>query len=195
MNLKKTGFKPLQPEWDPTLWRITDAFAFYNQQLKPHIEAVYQYGTEGLHGLNTHTTSVVFRGIDCALHMGSDPIPVVFACAFHDMARTSDGDEADHGKKAVPMAIRIMKQFPELIDSETRLNILSAVSQHTVGKCAPDYISACLWDADRIRMAWKYGFDEKFFNTQRGKFIAQHYSKYLDYQRRAFPLYKWGKQY
>lgn len=195
LNLKKTGFKPLQPEWDPTLWRITDAFDFYNKQLKPHVADVYQYGESGIHGLETHTMSVVFRGIDCAIHLGNDPIPVIFACAFHDMARTSDDADIEHGKKASQNAIRIMKQFPNLLDDKTRVQILSAVSNHTNGKFAPDYISACLWDADRARMSWKYGFDPKFFNTTRGMFIAQHFQKYLDYQRRAFPGYDWSKQY
>ena len=122
-------------------------------------------------------------------------MPVVFACALHDAARKNDNFDTEHGKNAVPIAIKVMKQFPDLIDKETRLKILSAIMNHTDGKFAPDYISACLWDADRVRMAWQYGFDEKFFNTERGKYIAQHYQKYLDYQRHEFSNIKWSKQY
>ena len=195
LKITRSTYKPLQPEWAPTLFRLKPAFDFYLEKLNPLLRESYSYGLSGMHGLDTHTTSVVFRGIDCALHLGCEPMPVVFACALHDAARKNDNFDTEHGKNAVPIAIKVMKQFPDLIDKETRLKILSAIMNHTDGKFAPDYISACLWDADRVRMAWQYGFDEKFFNTERGKYIAQHYQKYLDYQRHEFSNIKWSKQY
>lgn len=171
------------------------AFNFYIDNLKPLVAKIGSQKPYGMHGLNTHTNAVVFRGIDYSLHMEYDPIPVVFACAFHDMGRTSDGADPEHAQKAIPMAMRIMKQFPELLNQDTRFSILYAVLNHINGTTANDYISACLWDADRTRMAWHYGFNEKFFNTNRGKYVAQHWKKYIEFQRTCFPQMIWDKQY
>lgn len=195
INVHKANLKPINPDRNVNLYEITNAFNFYNQKLKPLIGNVCVQQMDGMHGLNTHTNSVVFRGIDYALHLACNPIPVVFACAFHDMARTNDDFDIEHGRAAVPMAMKIMKEFPDLLSKDTRISILSAVMNHTTGEIAHDYISACLWDADRTRMAWNYGFEEKFFNTQRGKYVAQHFQKYLEYQKKYFPMFNWSKQY
>ena len=192
---KQTGLQPLQDHWNPCPTRTSKALKFYIDTLKPLIVENSSQSLDGQHGIDTHTISVVFRGIDYALHMGYEPTPVVFACAFHDMARTHDDFDTEHGKHAIPKAIKIMKQFPGLLDQATCFSILYAIMNHTTGQIAPDYISACLWDADRTRLAWKYGFDKKFFNTGRGKYVAQHCKKYLAFQRTAFPRFNWSKQY
>ena len=193
--VKRSSLKPIAANKDAFPWLITESFNFYNMELKPKIAEVCSQKMDGYHGLNTHTNAVVFRGIDYALHLGCEPLPVVFACAFHDIARINDDMDMEHGRNAVPLAIKIMKQFPTMLDKDTRMSILSAVMNHTNGGTAPNYISACLWDADRTRLAWKYGFEEKFFNTERGKYVAQHCQKYLEYQRKNFKDFDWSKQY
>ena len=50
--------------------------------------------------------------------------------------------------------------------------ILFAVKNHTTGRNATDGISACLWDADRIRLSWERGYRADFFSTERGMQIA-----------------------
>ena len=35
-----------------------------------------------------------------------------------------------------------------------------------------DLVSACLWDADRIRLSWEMGYEPKFFSTPYAKNIA-----------------------
>ena len=193
--IEKAEKSPRLDSWNPDSLQIKKTFKFYLNDLKPLVAKAGSQQKSGMHGLDTHTNAVVFRGIDYSLHMGYDPLPVVFACAFHDMARQSDEGDQDHGKRAVPLAIKIMKQFPHLLDQDTRFSILYAILNHTTGQTAQDYISACLWDADRTRLAWQYGFDEKFFNTSRGKYVAQHWKKYLDFQRFCFPKMTWEKQY
>ena len=195
IKIQKEEKTPREDSWTPDSLQIKKTFKFYLDNLRPLITKAGTQQPYGEHGINTHTNAVVFRGIDYSLHMGYDPMPVVFACAFHDMARTNDGDDSDHGKKAVPLAIKIMKQFPYLLDQDTRFSILSAILNHTNGRTAQDYISACLWDADRTRLAWQFGFDEKFFNTARGKYVAQHWKKYLEFQRFCYPNLTWAKQY
>ncbi|MBR4624293.1 MAG: hypothetical protein IKO56_01995, partial [Alphaproteobacteria bacterium] len=188
LDFSAQKFKPIVSEKMPPLWAIDKYFNFYDEQLKPLILQYATQNQEGMHGLNTHTNAVVFRGIDYALHMGQDPMPVVFACAFHDMARVHDDLDFDHGKNAVPMATKIMKNFPDLFSKETKLSILSAIMNHTSGTIATDYIAACLWDADRTRLSWKYGFNEKFFNTKRGVYVASsHFAKYITFQKKCFP--------
>ncbi len=195
LETKKKKFNVIPDDMPPYLAPTKDAVLFYQTKIQPLIVQTGTQRLQGMHGLNTHTIAVVFRGIDYALHMGTDPVPVVFACAFHDMARTHDAFDTEHGKNAVPMAMKIMKQFPDLLDQNARHSILSAVLNHTTGQVAPDYISACLWDADRTRLAWQYGFNEKFFNTNRGKYVAQHRIQYLEFLRSHFPTIKWSEQY
>ncbi len=195
LHIETQKVRCIPADQDPHLYEMIKTFKFYTKELKPLITQNQNPPSHGMHGLTTHTQSVIFRGIDYAQHMGANPIPVVFACAFHDMARTNDGFDTEHGKHAIPNAIKIMKHFPGLLDQDTRLSILYAILNHTCGETAPDYISACLWDADRTRMAWNYGFEAKFFNTERGKYVAQHCKKYLEYLRYNFPHIEWSKQY
>ena len=195
----KTTTNKLPPALLPTqkspLWAMHKYFEIYDKELKPLIIETAPQSLEGAHGLNTHTSAVVVRGIDYAIHLGRDPLPVVFACAFHDIARTHDGFDMEHGQNAVPMAMKIMNNFPGKFDTPTRLSILSAIANHTSGQIATDYISACLWDADRTRLSWSHGFQEKYFNTPRGKYAAKHPKAYLEFQHEAFPLFAWSKQY
>ena len=193
---RKEEKKTLRPEINPPYWAIEKNFNFYINNIRP---LVLEFGTqkiEGIHGLDTHTNAVVFRGIDFALSLGENPVPVIFACAFHDMARINDDIDPEHGKRAVPMAMKIMKEFPELLTTEDRTKILSAIVKHTDGGVGLDYISNCLWDADRVRMSWNYGFDQRFFNTARGAYVASnYYLKYIEFQKRCIPGYHWSKQY
>ena len=195
MKVNRKDKHSFNPATKPYPWAMEKYFNFYINEVQP---LVAQYGTQpatGMHGLETHTNAVVFRGIDYSLSLHQDPTPVVLACAFHDMARVNDEPDSEHGKNAVPMAMKILKQFPN-IDRDTRLAIYSAILNHTDGKSAPDYISACLWDADRTRMSWKYGFDDKFFNTPRGAYVAeQYFQKYVEFQKKLFPAYQWAKAY
>ena len=100
------------PTQNAPLWAMHKYFEIYDKELKPLIIETAPQSLEGEHGLNTHTSAVVVRGIDYAIHLGRDPLPVVFACAFHDIARTHDGLDMEHGQNAVPMAMKIMNNFP-----------------------------------------------------------------------------------
>ena len=61
--------------------------------------------------------------------------------------------------------------------------VKDAIAHHTGWEKAPDYISACLWDADRCRLAWEWTFHERFFNTEIWKQIASHNAKdFLKFQ-------------
>ena len=196
LKTKTPNFRKIQAIKPAPEWQMTKYFNFYINDVRPKVQQIMIMNASHVHGME-HMDSVVFRGIDYALHMAKDPIPVIFACACHDIARTNDFEDMEHGVNAVPLTIKILKQFPNLFDARVCSGIYYAIAEHTNDKpvVAPDYISACLWDSDRTRMSWKYGFKPEFFNTERGKYVAQHWKQYIDYQKSLFPHIKWSKEY
>ena len=155
---------------NPSILEIQKNFNLYKESVYPLVAQICTQKKDGMHGLDTHTAAVVFRCIDYALSLDENPWPVILACAFHDMARTHDDFNLDHGKNAVPLAIQIMGKLN--IEQAIQESIISAIVNHTIGTIAPDYISACLWDADRTRLSWEFGYEPQYFNTLRAKQIA-----------------------
>ena len=187
------------PEIYPDTDKMCEYFNFYQEHVLPRVQAYSTQNPNGCHALQTHTSAVVFRGIDYALALGENPVPVIFAGAFHDMARKNDDFDIAHGVNAVSPAQKIMKHFPISIANlspEDKKRIIYAIINHTIGTKAPDYVSACLWDADRTRMSWVYGYESKHFNTLRAKYVASHPSKeYTDFQKLCFPNLFWSYEY
>ena len=143
----------------------------------------------GYHGVYTHTAAVVFRGIDYAIALGQKPEPVVLACAFHDMARLDDGPDINHAERAIPIIEQILKTSLPVSESLAK-SVADAVKNHTIGTIAPDYVSACLWDADRTRLSWELGFDPRFFATDRAKAIASgNADRYIEFMKRNMSEY------
>ena len=105
--------------------QISEYFDFYRKKVLPYVEKYATQKKEGYHGLYTHTDAVVFRAIDYALELGENPMPVLFAAACHDMARTHDGYDEEHGKRAIPLARKIMNRFPKRL-SDTELQAYTA---------------------------------------------------------------------
>ena len=166
--------------------QIREYFDFYQKKVLPKVEKIATQKLSGYHGLHTHTDAVVFRAIDYALELGENPMPVLFAAACHDMARTHDAYDEEHGANAVPMAKKIMARFPAKLTEVEQESVLSAIQNHTIGAKTSDYISACLWDADRTRLAWERGYYEKYFNTDYAKKIASGNPKeYIAWQNKV----------
>ena len=164
---------------------IRKHFWYYEKEILPKIKEIKGVTQidKGYHWLLTHTEGVVFRGIYFAVHLKQDPIPVIFACAGHDLARTHDGDCLLHGPQAVPLVQELMSKFDPLLSQEIKTKICFAIENHSIGTVAPDYISACLRDADRVRLAWELWYQEKFFNTDIAKKIASWSAKqFLEYE-------------
>ncbi len=161
-----------------------DYFLFYEQNVRPLLNTVASQPITGYHGIDTHTYNVVFRGVDYALKLRQNPLPVLFACALHDIARTDDTYDKNHAYAALPKAALILKQFSDHLSQEQHSAILRAIQTHTEGRHASDYISACLWDADRTRLSWTRGYRERFFTTPYAKRVASlsNPGVYLRYQ-------------
>lgn len=137
----------------------------------PKIAKITKQEKFGYHGL-VHTEQVVMFGIDYALAQKEKPLPVILACALHDCARQSDEYNITHGPACEPIARAFLKRHHFDITEEETEAIIYAVVNHTTGRQAPDGISACLWDADRTRLSWENGYNERFFSTPRAKEVA-----------------------
>lgn len=162
--------------------QIACYFEMYQHKILPLIKKVAIQEMTGPHGLETHTDSVVFRGIDYVLHLKEKPLPVIYACALHDVARVNDEGTNKHAYDAVPIALNFLENITELSQQEKE-QVVNAVKMHTDGEKADDYISACLWDADRTRLAWMWGYNEKYFSTKRAKEVASgSFFDYLKFQ-------------
>ena len=144
---------------------------FFFETILPQIQQVTNQSRYGYHGLS-HTIQVSMFGIDIATSLGIDTLPVMLAAGLHDCARTHDEWCENHGPLAVPIGRKFLeKNYPQISKSSAD-SILYAVKNHTTGRIAPDNISACLWDSDRIRLSWERGYRAEFFNTERGRQIA-----------------------
>lgn len=141
-------------------------------KILPLIEKIGPQSKYGYHGIYTHTFQVVQFAIECAISVGTDPLPVMLGAALHDIGRENDGHDFSHAIRGAKIARRFLRNnFPDMFPG-TVDKIVYAIKNHTVGTQAPDLISACVWDADRIHLAWETGYDEKYFNTEYGKYIA-----------------------
>lgn len=149
--------------------QIRKYFDFYQKKVLPVVKKYATQPLKGYHGLEEHTDAVVFRAIDYALELGKNPMPALFAAACHDMARVNDLPDAEHGARAVPLAKKVMAKFPKKLTEEEKFSVLYAIKNHTEGTQTNDYVSACLWDADRTRLAWEWGYHEHYFNTAYAK--------------------------
>jgi len=165
----KTKSKTMQ--YDSFLF---EDFSLYEKKILPVILAEQSVLQKpfGYHGLLTHTRSVVFRGIDYCLSLSQDVMPVILACAFHDLAKGYDGYDEEHGTNAVPIAQKIIPKLDLDLSNEQIDMIFDAIKDHTTGMNAQNYVSGCLWDADRTRLSWQYTYDEKFYYSPRAKQVA-----------------------
>lgn len=173
-NFEKTPLGQTAPPkeyWYNVLWN----------DVLPKIEIISNQPRYGYHGLE-HSAQVAMFGIDIAYTIGQNPLPVILAAGLHDCARTTDGWCSSHGPNAVPIAREFLdKNYPQMQKSEKK-RILYAIKKHALGLNTHDEIAACLWDADRIRLAWEMGYNPKFFSTERGREIAAFtFAQQLEY--------------
>ena len=161
-------------KYEATEEQIKKYFDFYQQKVLPVINKTKSVTQQEYwyHWLYTHTEWVVFRWIFYSLSMNKNPIPVIFACAGHDLARRHDWEDIYHWPNAVPIISEIMEHFNDILTDKEKDMVREAIKNHTIWKIAPDYVSACLWDADRTRLSREGIFLEKCYNTEIWKKVA-----------------------
>lgn len=145
--------------------------SLFFKEVLPKIEQVSYQAEYGYHGLS-HTSQVAMFGLDIALSVNQDPLPVLLAAGLHDCARTNDDYCEKHGPNCEPIARKFLSENYDYLLPGVKESIIDAVKKHTTGMRAVDLVSACLWDADRIRLSWEMGYEPKFFSTPYAKNIA-----------------------
>ena len=153
----------------------------YEELIMPEIKNIsMQANNRSTHGIG-HTEMVGLRAIDYALHLNKNPLPVMIAAGLHDCARQNDNQESDHAHNAEPITREFIKnwnqKYPQYnIDEQTTEHIVFSITNHTDGKVNPNnnYISQCLWDADRTRLSWQSRFRPQYLSTQRALTVASY---------------------
>lgn len=169
---KVTNTQPsLMPEYADKL-KAHYAKIFYHDIL-PKIRKISTQPEYGYHGL-THTEQTVLYGLDIAITCGHDPLPVMLACAMHDIRRKDNTIDTNHGANAVPFVRKFISENYPRLHLNTIEEIIGAIKHHSDGQIARhDLTSACMWDADRIRMAWDGRYNASFFSTMAGRQLAE----------------------
>ena len=109
-----------------------------------------------------------------ALDADEDPFPALVAGALHDLRREDDAPGLDHARASAKVASTVLaSEFSPYLNRRAVPLIIDAIREHPRGRVATNYIEACLWDADRVRLAWERGFRARFFNTRLGSEMAQ----------------------
>ncbi len=141
------------------------------EDILPKIKIITKQPYYGYHGLE-HTKQVALFSIDLALSVHQDPFPVLVAAGLHDCARTQDEECDFHAIACEPIAKKFLKTYyPNLFPLEKE-QIIEAIKNHTRGMSPDSLVSACLWDADRIRLSWEMGYEAKYFSTPYGKILG-----------------------
>ena len=126
-----------------------------------------------LHGI-THIKEVLYYTLEISQSISSEEGFIkdcLLAAALHDCGRKNDGWDEQHAKDGIPIAKGFLEEY---YPSSSVDKILEAISVHTSAlQKYPSKIAECLCDADRIRLAHYYGYDEKFFATEKGKELAR----------------------
>ena len=191
ISINQEYIKTIQPCYE--YW----ARQYFDETL-PQICEVTRQPKQGYHGLD-HTTQVVLFGIILAIAANTNPEHVMLAAALHDCARTNDKYDLKHAPNCKPIAERFLRDNASHLFPGIQEKIVNAIINHTTGTIAPDMISGCLWDADRIRLSWERGYQARYFTTHIGHTLAnltpEQQSEYTMQQQRFLTERNLIKQY
>lgn len=173
-------------------YNVENCLLYYYKYLRGMILPLYN-NTNYEHGI-LHIDDVVWFA---TLIAGNEQvpeeyyIPIILSAAFHDCGRVNDCYDELHGKASVDKLNSIIQLYGEKCfkyeEYDIRYiwadkdytkyfeHIMDAIRVHTTRMPKDDnnIVAKVLCDADRIRLSWEYGYDERFYSTETGKKIAQ----------------------
>lgn len=176
MDLTKINAKKVYTKW---AMRI----------VMPQVAQISQQPEVGEHSLE-ETKKVIMLGIDLAMHLDKNPVPIILAAALYQCGYDKDAASRNLcGAFSLPIAQKFLERKIQKKLSDAHITqILKAILYHEFDKTIPwedNYVAACLWDADRTLKAWN-GKPHQQFSTDLGKkyasFTKEEQALYLDQQ-------------
>lgn len=128
------------------------------------------------------TKQVMLLGIDYAMHLDKNPVPIILAAALYQCGYEKGiDDKGICGALSLPIAQKFLERKfqnknrnKNSLSNQQMSQILHAILHHESNKTiSPDenYVAACLWDADRTIKVWDGDYHQQF-STKRGQEVA-----------------------
>ena len=132
----------------------------------------------GYHGLQ-HCLDVGLLAVVLSYLHETPATPVFLAALTHDLRRDAPRDQ--HNAKDSAVLCQELIEGPwAAYTSDFDLEIFDAVAVHSSLHQAPSMMAKILRDADRVRLSWERGFEERFFETDWGKEFAKRDSSFAE---------------
>ena len=132
----------------------------------------------GYHGLQ-HCLDVGLLTVVLSYLHETPATPVFLAALTHDLRRDAPRDQ--HNAKDSAVLCQELIEGPwGAYSSDFDLEIFDAVAVHSSLHRAPSMMAKILRDADRVRLSWERGFEERFFETDWGKEFAKRDSSFTE---------------
>lgn len=125
----------------------------------------------GYHGLQ-HCLDVGLLAVVLTYLQESPVTPVFLAALAHDLRRDTPRDQ-HNARDSAAICQELMEGPWSAYASGLDREIFDAVATHSSLQEAPSMIAKILRDADRVRLSWERGFEERFFETNWGKEFAK----------------------
>jgi uncharacterized protein len=116
--------------------------------IRDHVMSIFHCGSDSIHGPD-HWQRVEALGLRLGESSGADLTVVRLFALLHDSCRLNDGDDLDHGLRAVEMLDRIAARIFAL-DGDRFDLLKQAIRLHTSGLTAEDPTIGTCWDSDRL---------------------------------------------
>jgi len=141
----------------------------------PQVARISQQPKFGKNSLE-ETKKVIMLGIDFAMHLDKNPVPIILAAALYRCGYDKDTASRNLcGAFSFPIAQKFIdRKIKNELSEDQIAQILKAILYHESNKTISwkdNYVAACLWDADRTFKAWN-GQSNQQFSTDLGKQYA-----------------------
>lgn len=123
---------------------------FDREGLIKYIRDRFKLNWAGLHG-TPHWARVRDNGLRlCEHHEEADPLVVEIFAWVHDIERTNDGPDPEHGPSAAKLIVEeLLGTYFELNDQQAE-DLIIAVRDHSKGETEGTATVRVCWDADRL---------------------------------------------
>jgi hypothetical protein len=157
------------PAVSPRVWRY-----LLDRVLLPAYAPLTVRAEDAFHGLR-HSRETARAACFLALSEGISPLAPMLAACLHDAARADDEPGQRHARDGAWLAEMFLKapagRALPLAETAKRA-IVRAVAGHATTARTRRPVSACLQDADRLRLAWSDGVRRNLFSTKTGLGLA-----------------------